>query len=123
MEHVVPKKTKKKWVDDFFISIRLNFSNNSVWFRFYSHSSLIYPNKKQPTLLTYYSHLSPVCFINFLRFIYKRRGLNWMPVKVPSNSDSRALSHQSDILLSEKEECHAYSLLKDALLSLGGDRC
>lgn len=46
-----------------------------------------------------------------------------MPVKVPFSLDSRALSHQSDTLLSEKEECHAYSLSKMALSSLGGDRC
>ena len=61
----------------------------------------------------------PVCFINFQRFIYKRRGLNWMPVKVPFSLDSRALSHQSDTLLSEKEKCHAYSQLKDGSIEFG----
>ena len=42
-----------------------------------------------------------------------------MPVKVPFSLDSRALSHQSDTLLSEKEECHAYSLLKDGSVEFG----
>lgn len=42
-----------------------------------------------------------------------------MPVRVPFSSDSRALSHQSDTLLSDKEESHAYSLLKDGSIEFG----
>lgn len=62
----------------------------------------------QSSWLTHDFHFPPVCSITLPGFIYKRRGLNWMPLKVHFNFISSIVSHSKSL---EVESKNAMDLL------------